>query len=244
MAALLSGQDTAGSLVYQMGRNTWLGSYALVPAAGWGVIIEQPLTMALAGAYAGRDLAFLLVLWTALLAGLIGAFAADRLTAPLAVLSEAVARLAHGDRSAPLPHSSTTELARLGDAFGVLRDTLAAQTTERERAELALSASVAEARKLALVASRTHNAVLIVDADMRIEWVNESFTRMTGYTLDEALGKTARAAACAGRSLDVATIAADARRRGPWRAVLGGDPEPPQGWPAVLERHRGPADQG
>jgi len=46
-----------------------------------------------------------------------------------------------------------------------------------------------EARRLALVAQRTRNSVIITDASRRIEWVNEGFTRMTGYTLDEVRGR-------------------------------------------------------
>jgi len=47
-----------------------------------------------------------------------------------------------------------------------------------------------ETRKLAMVASITANAVAITDAQARIEWVNDAFVRQTGYTLDEARGKT------------------------------------------------------
>lgn len=42
---------------------------------------------------------------------------------------------------------------------------------------------------LSLVASKTINSVIIMDADARVEWVNDSFTHLTGYTLDEATGK-------------------------------------------------------
>ncbi|MBI5718518.1 MAG: PAS-domain containing protein [Burkholderiales bacterium] len=52
-----------------------------------------------------------------------------------------------------------------------------------------LQHSEAQARKLALVASHTDDAVLITDPERRIEWVNESFTRLTGYTLAEAAGR-------------------------------------------------------
>jgi len=62
----------------------------------------------------------------------------------------------------------------------------------RGRAEAALQAGEAEARKLAMVASRSHNAVMIADASHRIEWVNEAFTRMTGYAADEAIGRDPR----------------------------------------------------
>jgi len=46
-----------------------------------------------------------------------------------------------------------------------------------------------ESRKLALVASRTDNAVVVTDALGQIEWVNEGFVRTTGYTLDEVRGR-------------------------------------------------------
>ncbi len=42
---------------------------------------------------------------------------------------------------------------------------------------------------LALVAARTDNAVILTDPQGRIEWVNEGFTRLTGYTLREVLGQ-------------------------------------------------------
>ncbi|WP_438479049.1 PAS domain S-box protein [Oleiharenicola lentus] len=47
----------------------------------------------------------------------------------------------------------------------------------------------AESRKLAIVASRTASAVLLADADWRIEWINEGFTRLFGFTADEVRGK-------------------------------------------------------
>ena len=47
-----------------------------------------------------------------------------------------------------------------------------------------------EQRKLALVAEKTSNAVAIADAEGRIEWVNEAYVQLTGYTLEEIRGKT------------------------------------------------------
>ena len=52
-----------------------------------------------------------------------------------------------------------------------------------------LHAKAAEARKLALVAARTDNAVVLTDSEGRAVWVNEGFTRLTGYSLGEVLGK-------------------------------------------------------
>jgi PAS domain S-box-containing protein len=47
----------------------------------------------------------------------------------------------------------------------------------------------AEARRLALVASNTASAVIIADGQWNVEWVNEGFSRMFGYTLSEMRGQ-------------------------------------------------------
>ncbi|MES2692966.1 MAG: Cache 3/Cache 2 fusion domain-containing protein, partial [Verrucomicrobiota bacterium] len=59
-----------------------------------------------------------------------------------------------------------------------------------------LSKTLAEAErlkeaadKLSLVASRTYNGVLITGATGKIEWTNAAFTRLTGYSAEEVLGK-------------------------------------------------------
>lgn len=62
------------------------------------------------------------------------------------------------------------------------------QRGELHRAIAQLKASEAEARKLAHVAARTHNAVIITDPKGLIEWVNDGFTRITGYPLSEVVG--------------------------------------------------------
>ena len=53
-----------------------------------------------------------------------------------------------------------------------------------------LHQSMAETKKLALVASRTENMVIVTDPQGRIEWVNDAFTRVTEYTLQEVYGAT------------------------------------------------------
>lgn len=45
-----------------------------------------------------------------------------------------------------------------------------------------------EIRKLSLIASMTHNPVIISDPEARIEWVNKSFEDLSGYTLEEVKG--------------------------------------------------------
>jgi len=55
--------------------------------------------------------------------------------------------------------------------------------TERKKSE-------AELRKLSLIAEQTINAVVISDADRNIVWINKSCERLSGFTLEEAVGKS------------------------------------------------------
>ena len=59
----------------------------------------------------------------------------------------------------------------------------------RSRAEQLARDMTADLRRLAMVASHTTNAVFITGTDRRITWVNEGFTRLTGFTSQEALGR-------------------------------------------------------
>lgn len=47
----------------------------------------------------------------------------------------------------------------------------------------------AESRRLALIASRTDNAVILTDAAGRIEWANEAFVRLTGHAVEAVRGR-------------------------------------------------------
>lgn len=58
------------------------------------------------------------------------------------------------------------------------------KSTEQE-----LLQSRADADRLALVAKRTDNAVVITDSQGCIEWVNEGFTRISGYSKEELIGQ-------------------------------------------------------
>jgi PAS domain S-box-containing protein len=79
-------------------------------------------------------------------------------------------------------------LAALGLTRRAERARRAAEGALRD-ANASLRSSEAEAQRLAAVASGTTNAVIITDARGQIEWVNEGFTRMTGYTLTEVQGR-------------------------------------------------------
>jgi PAS domain-containing protein len=53
-----------------------------------------------------------------------------------------------------------------------------------------LKQAEAEARKLAMAAGRTGEALMLTDVLGRIEWINDGFHRLLGYSLPELLGRT------------------------------------------------------
>ncbi|MCH5375165.1 MAG: ATP-binding protein, partial [Planctomycetes bacterium] len=70
------------------------------------------------------------------------------------------------------------------------RHTLALVRQGRKLAETnaALLRREKEAHQLSLVAKNANDSVVLGDPDGRITWVNDAFTRITGFTADEAIG--------------------------------------------------------
>ena len=75
-------------------------------------------------------------------------------------------------------------------------ETRARMELEREQVEdrieertKALRAKTEEAEKYAFVTKHTNSSVLILDENARVESVNDAFTRITGYSAEEVIGK-------------------------------------------------------
>jgi PAS domain S-box-containing protein len=76
---------------------------------------------------------------------------------------------------------------------------LRATSRARQAAEQSL-------KRLSLVASRTTNGVVITDAEGRVEWVNDGFARISGYSLEEMRGRKP-GEILQGAQTDLATVA-------------------------------------
>lgn len=94
---------------------------------------------------------------------------------PLFEISQAFLKRAAGDKAAYAPLYSGDEIGQTAQKLNGVLDELTHQTEEVE--------------KLALVARSTTDSLVITDAEGRVEWVNDGFTRLTGYTLEEISGK-------------------------------------------------------
>lgn len=79
--------------------------------------------------------------------------------------------------------------------FGVFVQQVEAMVASRKRSlELGKQMSEVirsqhELRKLSLIATKTRNGVIITNSKGIIEWVNDAFTDISGYSLEESMGK-------------------------------------------------------
>jgi PAS domain S-box-containing protein len=80
------------------------------------------------------------------------------------------------------PFEAEVSLNRLDLNEEVYIQAMVRDISARKRAE-------EENRRLALVANTTTNIVVLADGEGKIEWVNPAFTRITGYSLHEVIGK-------------------------------------------------------
>ncbi|MGH6622380.1 MAG: PAS domain S-box protein, partial [Burkholderiaceae bacterium] len=82
---------------------------------------------------------------------------------------------------------ATNELLELLEAIGGELSRVA----ERQRAERDLRARELETSRLAMVASRTEQMVMMLDTKGRIEWANDASARFSGYSLHDIRGRLA-----------------------------------------------------
>ena len=79
--------------------------------------------------------------------------------------------------------------------FGVFSHQMQAVLANRKRSDkieeqiLKITRSENELRKLSLIATKSKSGVIITDSYGRVEWVNDAFTKITGYLLQEVIGR-------------------------------------------------------
>lgn len=86
---------------------------------------------------------------------------------------------ATGDLTLRVDEAGPLEIRKLSSSFNMMLAELDMTTVSKE-----------SYKKLALVAKYTDNGVVITDSKGRIDWINDGFTRITGYTFDEVIGKS------------------------------------------------------
>lgn len=81
------------------------------------------------------------------------------------------------------------QLERAFDMNQRLERSMAVRNADLRRSREELDKSGALNRRLALAARHANDAIVILDAEGRYEWVNEAYTRITGYSSEQAIGR-------------------------------------------------------
>jgi methyl-accepting chemotaxis protein len=120
--AAIAGQ--AGVTVYEFKGSDRLAGYSFVPLSRWGVVAQQPMAEAMAGATKVRTTGMVFTLVSILLAILAGMYVAGRLTSPLRHMVDATEKLAAGDLTVKVNVASRDEIGQLAQAFNNMVDNL------------------------------------------------------------------------------------------------------------------------
>lgn len=111
-------------------------------------------------------------------------------------LDQATSNLLKGQLNHPIDIHTKDELSLVVRGFNQITARLKAEWlkahAEADRARKAEKHAQSEqekSRTLALIASRTTNAVIITDKDGRVQWVNDGFEFISGYSLADIKGR-------------------------------------------------------
>ena len=183
-----------------------LATSSPISTLGWHVLVEQPRSQAFASLQAPIIRSVLLLLGGLFLAVLTSLILARKMVSPILKLRGAADRVGLG-YTEEVDFKTGDELESLGQAFNrmsaqireshaTLEEIVEQRTKELAQANANPESEIVErenAERIAFMLKRaienSPNAVLITDTEATIEYVNHTFTKVTGYTLEEVVGK-------------------------------------------------------
>lgn len=175
--ALLSNSDWNVERTYQgLSGNRVFGTVSPIHTVNWGVISEIPQQQITKHIYN------ILIRITAITVGILSIFTflglalVKRIINPIELLSSDFKRPGNRDYSPSQAMSSIKELQSLTDGF----NRMVSDINKNEQ----------QLHKLSLAVEQSPNSVVMTDTNGNIEYVNPKFTKLTGYTNEEAIGQS------------------------------------------------------
>lgn len=146
-----------------------------IPDTGWIAWIGVPVSAIYAEANKRAQIATSIVLAVVLMLLFITLIIARRITRPIAALEKTARALHNGDLGARATVEGPRDIAAVAEEFNTMVD---AQQLNLEQL------------RIAATAFESHEGMMIADANHIILRVNSAFTRTTGYSSEEIVGRT------------------------------------------------------
>ena len=155
----------SGTVAFDSSEGKKLAGYSAVPLSGWGVVVQQPMDEALAGASRVRTTGIAFTLIAVLIAAAIGVFVAGVITRPIAELVGVTRKLAEGDLTAKARVTTNDEMGQLGLAFNTMAEHLQRLIRGVIRNSEQVAASSQELSATASEAEKATNQVAVTMTD-------------------------------------------------------------------------------
>lgn len=181
-----------------------LAAWRYLPGLHWGMDVKIDAVEAFAPLYHLQKVAAIALGVILLIACLAAILLSRMLVTPIRKLVEATEHLAEGELSELLQDQGLVELQQLADSFNTMAKKLHASHSELERqvaqrtSELTVALKDEASTKRVLQLERDSASgiisiapviILLLDREGNIQHINPYFERMSGYSLDEVVGK-------------------------------------------------------
>ncbi len=186
----VKGQAKFGHLLerYSDGKTYLVGyakseGYREYAGLGWTAVVREDISTAFAPAQRLQRKIFLVGSALGIFFAWISWVMAGRFVRPIRRLSNAADKIASGDLHTAIPTIlGDNEVAHLTHCIDNMVSNLTGEIQHRREAEVALSLS-------AKVFEHNGEAIMITDANNRIMMINKSFSDITGYNKEDAIGQ-------------------------------------------------------
>ncbi|MFH1312996.1 MAG: PAS domain S-box protein [Candidatus Eisenbacteria bacterium] len=162
-----------------------LAATEYIAKTGWGLVTKTDKAEALAPVTRLQNASFTIVLLSLALVLLVSLFLARTITRPIVRLAHMATRVSEGDLATRAEVTSRDEIGILARACNQMKDSLFTANSELERA---LDERRQAEEKYSTLVEKGNDGIIIIQ-DGLVRFANSRMVEMTGFSLDEAIGR-------------------------------------------------------
>ncbi len=178
--------------LFGMGEESYSLSIARLNSTPWKVIIAQPKEVLIGPVHEQTRATLLFTSAIALLVVLMVAGTTRILLEPIRRLTAVVKQIGEGNLRIKANVDTSDEIGGLANAFNEMTNNVRTLVNDLEKEVDDHKLTADNLRKLSQAIEQSPVSVMITDLDGNIEYVNPEFSRVTGYSAEEVVGKNPR----------------------------------------------------